>query len=230
MTRATKLRALAIVLTLALAGTAVAAGKGLSKVAPPDASVGGMTYAEWSAAWWQWALALDADDTHPFWADDDHFDVTLGQSGKVWFLAGVFGTGNERHITIPAGTRLFLPMINVEASNLESEPWYGEDEEAQLEAAMAIGDAMEDVALTVDGVALDHIEDYRVQSPQFEFWIPEYNALFVEGPDEGTAVSDGYWAMIGPLSKGTHTIYLTGTFGAPYNWGSIETTYHVTVE
>lgn len=43
--------------------------RGLPPVAPPDAVVEGKTYAEWSAAWWQWALELHAVPGHPFFCD-----------------------------------------------------------------------------------------------------------------------------------------------------------------
>ena len=43
-------------------------------------------------------------------------DVTAGQSGKVWFLASPFGTV-ERTYSIPAGTSLFVSLLNAEASD-----------------------------------------------------------------------------------------------------------------
>ncbi len=216
-----------------LAGVSTAVAKSShSKIAPPTAQVGGNTYGEWSAEWWKWAMALPADDYHPFWADADHYDVTLGQSGKVWFLPGLFGDDQERDITIPTGTRLFVAIINAEASNVESDPWYGEDAAAQLAAAQAFGDSIVDPFCEVDGEALDDIDDYRFASPQFSFTAPNPNILVGGATASGTSVSDGYWAMIGPLSKGHHTIHFGGSFvGAPYGLdGSIDMTYHVTVK
>jgi hypothetical protein len=206
----------------------VTAGSSKPKVAPPTAKIQGMSYAEWSAAWWQWALAIPAEAGHPFFGDDE-FDVTTGQTGKVWFLAGVFGT-YTREITIPHGTRLFVAIINAEASNLETDPFFGATEEEQAAAATAFADYIEDPFLEVDAVALDDIDDYRFVSPQFSFTVPDPNVLLVE-PGSGTSVSDGYWAMIGPLSKGTHTIHFGGSFvGTPFGDFSLDDTYEVTVE
>ncbi|MHB9081932.1 MAG: hypothetical protein ACYC3X_31085 [Pirellulaceae bacterium] len=206
-------------------------GKGQDKVAPPNASVGGKTYAEWSAAWWQWALALPVSGgTHPFYASEEDFDVTLGQSGKVWFLAGVFGEA-ERTITIPSGTRLFLPIANTEASNVESDPFYGATADEQREAAAAFADYIVDPYLEVDGTALENVSDYRFSSPQFSFTMPEDDNILFVSASGGTSVSDGYWAMIGPLSKGQHTIRFSATFeDTPYGDLSLDTTYYVTVK
>jgi hypothetical protein len=207
-----------------------------SAIAPPDEEVSGKSYAEWSAEWWKWAMALPADDYHPFWADADHYDVRLGQSGKVWFLPGVFGDDQERDITVPAGKRLFVAIINSEASNIESDPWYGADAAEQLAAAQAFCDSIVDPFCEVDGEALDDIDDYRFASPQFSFTVPNPNILVGDttesGISSGTSVSDGYWAMIGPLSKGHHTIHFGGSFvGAPFGLdGSIDMTYHVRVK
>jgi hypothetical protein len=75
-------------------------------------SVHGKTYGEWSAAWWQWALAGPegknaVKDTTGEFCDDNQ------PRGPVWFLAGSFGlTGVERRCTIPRQRALFYPLIN----------------------------------------------------------------------------------------------------------------------
>src|SRR5882724_9815303 len=83
-------------------------------VSPP----GSQAYGKWSAAWWEWALELpivdSAGHTHPF-IDDPSFDVTEGQSGQVWFLAGSFGAA--RTCTVPPGKALFFALLNSECSS-----------------------------------------------------------------------------------------------------------------
>src|SRR5690242_12084267 len=110
-----------IVAALALS-TLSASAANPAKVLPPNSSPYGKSYAEWSAAYWQWLLSLPVDG-HPG-ADTPDFDVTEGQSGPVWFLTGPFGTV-ERNITIAAGTSLLVGLINVESSTLEEPPFYG---------------------------------------------------------------------------------------------------------
>ena len=64
-------------------------------VRPPYAKAYGLTYGEWSAAWWQWALSLPVG-AHPLF---DTADCSAGQSGKVFFLGGTFVTTTD-----PSGT------------------------------------------------------------------------------------------------------------------------------
>src|SRR5215203_2973784 len=115
-----------------LAGSAGFGGSAQAQVVPPQAKYQGASYAEWSAAYWQWLFSLPVDG-HPG-TDSPDFDVTDGQSGLVWFLTGAFGTV-ERQVTIPAGTSLFVALINVDASTLEEPPFYGATAEDQLAIA-----------------------------------------------------------------------------------------------
>src|SRR6478609_3831476 len=87
---------LLIAAMLCLPGTSAMAKGG---VLPPNSKAFGKTYSEWSASWWQWLFSQPVDG-HPG-TDSPDFDVTAGQSGHVWFLAGPFGTV-ERSVTIPA--------------------------------------------------------------------------------------------------------------------------------
>jgi len=206
------------------------------QVVPPDRRIEGKTYAEWSAAWGQWSSALPAVDGHPFLCDS-YFDVTLGQSGRVWFLATPLLTCQQT-ISIPAGTLLFMPMIVAGTSSLEQPPFFGCTADEQLAAAKSLADLIRHPFLEIDGVALRHVDRYRFASPQFDIALPVPNVNGVEAgrfapcspsrpPMVGTSVGDGYWAMIRPLSPGHHTIRLGGSF--PSFGISIDTTYFVTV-
>ncbi|MEQ1893786.1 MAG: hypothetical protein ABL998_14685 [Planctomycetota bacterium] len=215
---------------LLLTGVATATISYQHGIAPPSAKVAGKTYAEWSASWWQWALALPAQPGHPFF-DDDQFDVTAGQTGKVWFLAApVTGAPVERTVTIPPGTRLFVPMANIEASNLEAPPFYGGTEVEQRAAAKDFADLIVAPFCEIDGASVDHVERYRFSSPQFTITLPDPNVYGLPA-GSGTSVSDGYWAMIGPLSAGDHEIHFGGEFvGTVFGDIPIDMTYHVTVQ
>lgn len=68
-------------------------------VIPPNARVHGKTYAEWSAAWWQWLWSAPVD-VNPGLDETGEF-VTWGQSGPVWFIAPNYGGVSERWATIP---------------------------------------------------------------------------------------------------------------------------------
>ncbi|HEX5222785.1 MAG TPA: hypothetical protein VFZ59_24730 [Verrucomicrobiae bacterium] len=197
-------------------------------VLPPNSKAYGQTCGEWAANWWQWLFSL-AVDGHPG-LDSPDFDVTDGQSGKVWFLTGPFGTV-ERHITIPSGTSLYVALVNVEASSLEEPPFHGDTAEEQLAIASGFADFITDLSFTIDGQEVENIEDFRVTSPQFSFSAPT-PWIFGDTGGDGTAVGVGYFVMLSPLSVGEHTIHYTGAFKfseAPEDYIGVDMTYHVTV-
>ena len=79
--------ALAAMLTLVLTSAVLAQRSADSRIYPRTARPFGQSYAQWSAQWWQWALALPVAG-HPF--IEPGFDCNSannGQAGPVWFLA-----------------------------------------------------------------------------------------------------------------------------------------------
>jgi hypothetical protein len=232
---APRLALVAALLVLAAQTTVARAENGNNgnpSVLPPNSHPYGQTYGQWSADWWQWAIALAPEPGHPF-IDDPAFDVTLGQQGPVWFLAAPFGTV-ERSVTIPAGKALFVGLLNVEASDLEG---LGTTEAEQRATAKWQADHIQNVTCCVDGDKVEHIDRYRVESPQFSFTAPD-PWIFSPAPGgNGTSVGDGYFVMLKPLSKGSHRLHYSGQFhfsvaeGDPFNWdGPLDMTYNLTVQ
>jgi hypothetical protein len=213
---------------LTTGGVSTAQAKG--GVLPPHSHVYGKSYGEWSAKWWQWYMEHPVAG-HPG-VDSPDFDVSSGQHGKVWFLASPFGTV-ERTVQVPTGKALFIGLLNAEASDTE----YGTlTEEDQRALAAWLADHVASVSCTVDGKLVKQIERYRVQSPQFSFTAPD-PWIFSPAPSgPGTAVSDGYFVMLAPLSVGTHTVQITGAFHFdagelgpdPVDFG-LDVTYHINV-
>ena len=197
-------------------------------VMPPNSHTHGMTYAEWSARWWQWALSLPADQNPFFDVDGSCSNGANGQLGPVWFLTGVISVSGtaERDCTVPAGKALFFPLINTECSTLEADPFHG-DNEAELRACVEdplfeLGN----VFAEIDGVAVQNLERYLVESPLFTFTVPPENVLGVD-PGTGQSVSRGYHLMVAPLSVGEHVIRFGGTF-TDFNF-TLDITYNLTV-
>lgn len=195
----------------------------------PNRTLQGQTYGQWSAAWWQWSLSHPVAG-HPF-VDDPSFNVASGQSGNVWFLASPFGTV-ERHVTIPRGKSLVIGLLNAEASDLEG---LGATEAEQRDTAKFLADHIVNVSCKVDGERIHDIGDYRVASPQFPFAAPT-PWIFGDTGGAGTAVADGYFVILKPLSKGRHTIRIRGSFhfsvaeGDPFDFdAAADVTYHLTV-
>lgn len=209
-----------------------------AEVVRPNERYRGLTYAEWSAATMQWSMELPLAG-HPA-IDNPDFDVSTGQSGDVWFLAGPFGTV-KRTGTIPKDKALFITIANAEASSLELPPFYGATEAERRAQAKFFADHIVPASLVfiVDGTPIRHLERYRVASPQFEFMAPT-PWLFGDIGGSGTSVGDGYYVMLEPLSRGQHTIHFEGWIhfdaGEVSEFGPdpldlpINTTYHLRVK
>jgi hypothetical protein len=201
-------------------------------IIPPNARPKGKTYAEWSAAWWQWLWSAPVD-VNPGLDPDGGF-VTYGQTGSVWFIAPNYGGGQSdvRYATIPTGKMLFVDVVAVfSAFEIEPDPEIDTVEELRQLLTEAI-DSVEEIVFTVDGTPVETIEDYRVQSPEFEYTLPDNNMfqLFGYGTPPGTyypGVAEGYYVMLAPLSAGEHTIYIFADLGPIF--GISEVTLHLTV-
>ncbi len=211
----------------------------------------GKTYGEWSEAFWQWAFSMPTT-RHPMF---DSADVGAGQQGTVWFLSGNFtGTPVTRNVTIPSGTALFIPLVNIWADNTDcngsGQIISDENSESVLRAnAKAVEDTASDLSCTIDGIAVPGLANalttpFRIQSSTpggFSYTLPaSQNLLNYFGLACWTdpnnvplrvdasiyhAVADGYYVLIAPLAPGPHTITCHGTA----NGFTESFTYNITV-
>ena len=195
------------------AGVADRAGAAGSSVLPPSARPHGASYAEWSARWWQWAFSTPTTPTGPF--GEDAVDCGVNQPNrKVWFLAGPFNASGdvERTCTIPVGTMLLIPVINVECSNLESPPFFGATPVERVACVEADLFTFADLEVTVDGEPVADLEQYEVTSPDFAFTGVPGNPTGIEGA--GFSTSRGVYVMLTPFPPGSYTITFSGSFPA----------------
>jgi hypothetical protein len=204
----------------------------------------GKTYGEWSAQWWQWALA-GPDGANAVQDTTGEFCAVHQPKGKVWFLAGSFGVpGVERTCTIPPHRALFYPLINTVWTDCPGTP----DEDLTdteireiLTTLSAAGDRVCHITSTLDGVSISSLQilTVRTQSPTFTSTLPENHLPGLGGcgfelpvGETGRQISEGYWAMLPPLSPGEHVLTLHGA-ACNAATGAIEfetgVTYHLTV-
>jgi hypothetical protein len=204
-------------------------------VIPPCTDVQGKNYEQWSAKWWQWALA-QPNSVNPI-NDVDGAFAARGQSGKVWFLAGTSWSVNpeptERTVTIPRDKAIFFPIVNnvwVTLPDMGDSPFRVDGAEQAARSAIITGaDTLE---CEVDGKSLEITSDYYMKSPVFTTYLPLDAWGFASSIDHAgwyrDCVSDGYWIMLEPLSRGTHTIHFKG--GNSLTSLFTEVIYHVTVK
>ena len=225
---------------------AAAAGRNVNpRVIPANAHPYGMTYGEWSAAWWSWVGGI------PF-ATNPILDVTgefgdIDQEGPVFFLAGSFGETVERTLTIPPGKGLFFPIVNslwwlpddLGFAEFYVEVILGLDlgDFTDIELIRLVANEHQDfdeleMTLTIDGVEQSDLEQYYTDSPAFvvpdTIFFDDLGGIMAE---DNLSVSAGRWIMLAPLSAGEHTIHFTvdaddGFFG-PF---ALDVTYNLTVE
>ncbi len=196
----------------------------------PDQNVYGLSYGEWSAAWWQWALAF-TNSASPV-MDPNGSLCNSNQGGPVFFLAGSGPGTATRYCTVPAGKALFLPIINVECSTVEPPPFYGATgQEVRACAALWMdGAGKNTLKMTVDGKPLYGVTGYRMQSPFYSFIMPETDNYLGVATTSGWSISDGYWVMLKPLSPGQHVIHFEGALvSGPGAGGGQNITYYLMV-
>ena len=175
-------------------------------VFPVDSKPYGKSYADWSAIWWQWLLSIPEDKSPA--GDSTGEDCGTNQQGPIWFLAGTFGGSAERTCTIPSGKAIMFSPINSECSYAE----YPDEktESDLLECAKTFQDQTTSAQVTINGTAIENLDQFRIQSPPFNVTLPENNVFGVSsGPTQ--AVSDGLWVILKPLPVGEHKIGFKGS-------------------
>ena len=205
-----------------------AVSQAAKKPLPPTADAYGLGYAELAADWMEWAMAIPAA-TNPI-LDPDGSYAALGQSGKVWFLAGTAGGPATRAITVPAGTALFFPVVNFFWVNT---PEFGDDPWSPLQEAYARNvlayyiDMTEALVLEIDGESIPNVYSrLRFPSTVGMCVFPDDN-YYGANPGEHECVADGFWALVPPLSVGTHVIHFSGHITEA--GFALDVTYNITV-
>jgi len=196
---------------------------------PVDSNTYGKGYAELTADWLEWLVAIPAA-SNPL-LDSTGANAAVGQSGKVWFLVGTLGGPATRTVTVPAGTALFFPIVNyfwVNTPEFGDPPWSPAQEASVRSFLAANVDTAYGLILEIDGRTVADLSTLRVSGAVGKCTAPDDNIFgvpFAPGPHE--CVADGYWALLPPLSAGNHTIRFAGAVSAI--GFSLDVTYYITV-
>lgn len=187
-----------------------------ASVAPPQSHPYGRSYAEWAAAWWQWALETPASQ-NPLLDTTGEF-CAVAQTAKVWFLAGsIDGSPVSRSCTIPTGTALLLPLANFFYGAVLNDPPETRTEAFVRAQVACVEGAV--ISLTIDGVPVPTPERFFERSILFSVQLPADNIF---GVDESIvpelllspSVDAGYYVIIRPLPPGTHILHLVTVPGS----------------
>jgi hypothetical protein len=167
----------------------------------PDESVAGLSQAEWSQAWWQWAGSFERR-TSPV-ADSTGERCGSNQSGPVWFLAGTYGTQRVTRVCrVPRGAYLFFPLINYVVMSPRDSPSECPD---SIRQAALVTDGADSLSADLDGQRVADPKRHRQATDCFDM-----------GARAGTpypiypSAANGYYVMLRPLSVGTHELNFGG--------------------
>jgi hypothetical protein len=189
----------------------------------------GKTYGDWSVLFWQWAF-IEPQATNPLFDKTGAF-AALNQSGQVWFLGGYSGWPAEniqRQVTIPIGTYLFLPIVNIAwvNGNEDALPSITIDDETTSRTNIDnYINQFSNLIATWDGVPVvfnpdtpivrtQSPNDFSDGSPGFTLDLKADNVLSDYGVIAGLwdqSYSDGYWVMLPPLAAGPHTLHFAAS-------------------
>lgn len=190
----------------------------------PGSVVAGRSIAEWTAAWWTWALQAPVARNPLADTTGAHADVNNG--GPVYFVAGSDGSAGAvtRAFDVPAGRPLLVPMINF----IDTEPSIYDKGAAladrQAAANIVVGNwlgAVDTASLfaSIDGIAVANPAQYLEVTGLFSMGPAEAGSVIesygvVAGDVLDPSKSAGYWLMVDGLAPGLHTLHLGGRSNA----------------
>ena len=129
---------------------------------------------------------------------------------------GIFSPTNRIDCVLPAGTALFLPVLNVDCSSVEAPPFFESNGGGATRLRdRAVRSDIEDIAAAVNGREVPNPLRFRVVSPQFSIAPAASGADPARGGSREHRDRRRRWRL--PHGEavefvGDHTIHITGTF------------------
>lgn len=203
------------------------------EISARNSSVGNQSLDDHSITWWKILLETPLP-TNPANDPDGRYCHT-GMIGTTLYLFGNFGgQGPIRSCSVPAGTTIFGAALAFECSFDEYPQLSTVDE---LRSCTKQGaDAISSYSVEINGRPVSRSDIFRIMSGPFEFtWgSPNIYGLNLPAGKIGTAIQDGYFFAMEPLSPGEFRIRITGSVLADPATGNpgfaLDQTYLVNVE
>ncbi len=192
----------------------------------PAATSNDDPFPDLQAAWWQWAFSLPKNHSPLY--DKTGGYCALGQHGDVWFLAGNAGGKSTRLCTIPAGMRLFIPLINV-GCTFEAAPPFDDLSDCLADTVDFIngnGDYSGlgfERSIRINDVDITAASHFGASKP-FAAVVPR-NGIFGYAAGMYPAADIGQYYLSAPLTEGTMKVQVTAS---GYGF-SLDVTYHLTI-
>ena len=193
-----------------------------------DSKPFGQPYKDWIVKFWQWLYSIPQKENPNL--DNTGAKCAINQNDPhVWFLVPTFGGSAERTCTIPAGKAILFPILSGDCDYSANPKVKTESDLLRCASQGNEGGVME---ATVDGVKLQNLDKYRVQTSLFDLSVPKDNA-FGEPTAKTQAIADGFYVFLQPLSPGKHDIHFSGNVVDNPTTGtqsySTDVTYHLII-
>lgn len=186
----------AAMLGVLVTGTVGAAAPALRGFLPPGSGAHGHSLVAIATEWSLWAFGTGVGG--PI------LDGRCEQStidSKIWFLPVSVGGDAPIVCDVPQGAFLFMSPGGSECSNLEDEPWFGADDADLLACVNETLPYLTYIDVTLDGRTSTDLDAYIATSRTVD--LPAEN-LFSSDP--GLSRYKGYFMVLAPMSRGTHTL------------------------
>jgi hypothetical protein len=204
----------------------IAADNASSLLFTRDSRPYNMSYEEWAAEWWRFFAAIPEVNSPA--ADPIGEKCSINQNNDhVWFLVGAFQGKVNRTCEVPADKALIGAFIGIECNEKQDGP-VGTLTECAEEGPKYLRLAR----LTIDGIEIPNVEDYKVTSPPSNMSFPE-GAVWGAPAGNYALVGSGIMPIIKPLPVGNHTIAFVGIIDHPINPAydvAVDVTYNLIVK
>jgi hypothetical protein len=195
-----------VVWVIPFASSTAAASNSLN-IFPPGSKPYGLSYSDHIQNFWKWNLAIPAKD-NPI-NDATGEKCSIGQSNtnsSVFYLAYNNGGISDRTCKVPMGKALFIPVMQVEISDLE---YPGASTDELSASAKQDQDSVNSLYLKIDDkeYKYDNLTKYRIHTEPFETSWPNDAIFGVVKGGNSTVVADGFYIITEPLATGNHTIH-----------------------
>jgi hypothetical protein len=176
-----------------------------------DSRPHGLSYEEWMSEWWRYFVAIPEANSPA--ADPTGERCSLNQNNEhAWFLAGTFQGEQTRTCEVPANKTLIGVFIGIACNEMQDGPL-----NTLTECAEEGPKYLSLAKLTIDGIEVPNIADYKVTSPPTIVSFPQ-GAVWGAPAGNYTLIGSGVMPIIKPLPAGNHTIAFEGIFDHPTDY------------
>jgi hypothetical protein len=180
-----------------------ATGPNSSGFLPAKAKVHGLSLVDIATAYTLWGFGTSAD-VNPLIASRCERSPI---DPNIWFLPVSVGGDAVATCSVPPGAFLVATPGFIECSNIEPPPFFGTNLNELKDCVDGWFEQLNYAEVILDGTPVANLDTYALTARPVR--LPANN---LNSADPGVSLSKGYFLVIPPLSRGTHTLRLYDEF------------------